>query len=169
MQIDISADDVTLLMAALPLAAREPGSGFVYNEPLLTVPPAFASQVEALLQTPAGVQKAALAAYARDRRWQVEVGGITIAGAPVATDDRSKMMIIGARMAAEAAPSWTTIWQGADGGAYPLDAAAMIAISDAVQAHVNGTFATLAGILADIDTGDITTRDEIDTAFLVNG
>lgn len=114
--------------------------------------------------SPTAVREA-LRAYARDRRWQAETAGISIAGVPVATDDRSKMMIIGARMAAEASPEWGTVWQGADGGSYPLDAAAMIAISDAVQAHVNATFATLAGVLNDIEAGDITTREEIDSAF----
>lgn len=118
-----------------------------------------------LSPSPAEV-KDTLRAYARERRWQAEIAGIIIiAGVPVSTDDRSKMMIIGARMAAEAVPSWSTIWQGADGGSYPLDAAAMIAISDAVQAHVNATFATLATVLSDVDSGVVTTRSEIDAAF----
>lgn len=117
-----------------------------------------------LSPSPAEV-KDTLRAYARERRWQAEIAGIIIAGVPVSTDDRSKMMIIGARMAAEADPDWATVWQGADGGSYPLDATAMIAISDAVQAYVNTTFATLATVLNDIDAGDITTREEIDSAF----
>lgn len=106
-----------------------------------------------------------LASYARDRRWRKEVAGIVVAGVPVATDDRSKMMIIGARVAAAADPAWRTAWHGGDGQAYPVDAAAMVAISDAVQAHVNATFTTLAAVLAAIEAGEITTQEEIEAAF----
>lgn len=106
-----------------------------------------------------------LVAYAADARWRKEVGGIVIGGIPVATDDRSKAMIIGARVAAQADPDWTTVWHGTDGGAYPLNAASMLAISNAVEAHVNGTFATFAIVKADIDAGKITATAEIDAAF----
>lgn len=44
--------------------------------------------------------KADLLSYAADKRWQVETGGLVIGGVPVATDDRSKIMIIGARVKA---------------------------------------------------------------------
>jgi hypothetical protein len=49
-----------------------------------------------------------LIAYAADVRWRKEVGGIVVAGVPVATDDRSKQMIIGARLAANSDPDWST-------------------------------------------------------------
>lgn len=103
--------------------------------------------------------------YAAEARWRKEVGGVTIAGAPVATDDRSKQMIIGARIAVDADPNWSTQWVGADGAIYPVDAAAIIAISNAVQAHVNACFATYASVKAAIDAGTITTTAEIDAAF----
>jgi hypothetical protein len=106
-----------------------------------------------------------LVAYAADLRWRREVGGITIGGVPVATDDRSKMMILGARVAAAANPGWETVWHGSDGETYPLNAAQMIAISDAVEAHVNSTFSTFAVVKADVEAGDITTTAEIDAAF----
>lgn len=106
-----------------------------------------------------------LSTYAADARWRREVGGIAVAGVPVATDDRSKQMIIGARVAADADADWTTQWVGADGNIYPIDAAAIVAISDAVQAHVNACFATFANVKAEIDAGTITTRTEIDAAF----
>lgn len=106
-----------------------------------------------------------LLAYAADKRWRVETGGIIAYGVPVATDDRAKLMITGARVAAMADPEWATIWHGSDGGTYPLDAAAMTAISDAVEAHVNATFATFATIKAEIEAETITTTAEIDAAF----
>lgn len=108
-----------------------------------------------------------LATYAADARWRKEVGGIVVAGVPIATDDRSKLMITGARVAAMADQGWSTVWHGADGRTYPVNAAAMIAISDAVQAHVNAGFATFATVKAAIEGGDITTTAEVDAAFAV--
>lgn len=110
-------------------------------------------------------RKAALTAFAADLRWRREVGGITVAGVPVATDDRAKMMIVGARVAAMADPQWSTIWHGADGDTYPVDAAAMLAISDAVQAHVNQGFASFAQVKAAIEAGTITTKVEVEAAL----
>lgn len=106
-----------------------------------------------------------LLAYAADRRWRREVGGILVGTVPVATDDRSKIMIMGARVAAAASPDWETVWHGADGQTYPINAAAMIAISNAVEAHVNATFATFATVKAEIEAGEITTLAEIDAEF----
>lgn len=109
--------------------------------------------------------RASLIAHAADARWRKEVGGITVAGVPVSTDDRSKQMIIGACIAADADPNWTSQWVGADGVVYPVDATAIVAISNAVQAHVNDCFATFAVIKGDIDSGEITTTAEIDALF----
>lgn len=106
-----------------------------------------------------------LVAYAADRRWRKEVGGIDADGVPVATDDRSKLMITGARIAAMADAGWSTIWHGANGETYPIGAAAMIAISDAVQAHVNAGFQTFVTVKAAIEAGTMTTTAEIDAAF----
>jgi hypothetical protein len=106
-----------------------------------------------------------LIGYAAQRRWEIEVGGIVLGGVPIATDDRSKTMILGARVAAAANPDWETVWHGADGETYPLNAAQMIAISNAVEAHVNATFSTFAGLKADVGAGVITTAAEIDAAF----
>jgi hypothetical protein len=86
---------------------------------------------------------------------------------PIAMDDRSQTKILGARVAASANPNWQTVWSGADGGSHPLEAAAMIAISNAVEAHINGVFVTFAGVKADIEAGEITTTDEIDAAFAI--
>jgi hypothetical protein len=106
-----------------------------------------------------------LLAYAANKRWQKEVGGITVSGVPVATDDRSKQMIMGARIAADADPDFTTPWVGADGDVYPLTAQEVIGVSNAVLAHVASCFATFASVSANIENETITSDDEIDTAF----
>ncbi|MFZ5736864.1 MAG: DUF4376 domain-containing protein [Pseudomonadota bacterium] len=112
-------------------------------------------------QYPAGM----LETYAAAKRYEIEVGGVTVAGVPVATDDRSKQMIMGARVAADADSNFTTQWAGTDGNIYPMAAAQIIAMSNAVLAHVAATFATYASVKAMIDAGTITTIAEIDGAF----
>ncbi len=123
---------------------------------------------KSLMITPEHKQAAAHTAlldYAAQKRWEKEVGGIEVNGLTVATDDRSKTMISGARVAAMADPAFTTSWKGSDGSFVPLDAAAVIAISDAVLAHVSACFALEAQVLADIDNDLITTQAEVDAAF----
>jgi len=106
-----------------------------------------------------------LLAYAADRRWRIETGGIAFQGVPVATDDRSKLMLSGARIAAAADPGYETTWYGADGEGVTLDAAAIIALSDAVLAHVEATFAAFGLVKAGIAAGTITTVEAVDAAF----
>lgn len=109
--------------------------------------------------------KADFKAYAANKRWQKEVGGITVNGIPIATDDRSKQMIMGARMAAEASSEFTTPWVASDGSVYVLTAANVIAISNAVLAHVGACFATYATVAAQIDSDEITATAQLDAAF----
>lgn len=101
-----------------------------------------------------------LAAYAADKRWRVETGGIVVAGAPIATDDRSKTMIMGARIKADADPDYTVGWKTAD-GFVTLNASQIVAISDAVLAHVDACFEAEAAVLSGIDAGNIATIAEI--------
>lgn len=109
-------------------------------------------------------EPADLVAYAASRRWQHEVGGLMFAGFHIATDDRSKLMIVGARATASADPDFTTEWK-LPGGFITLDADTIIAVSDAVLAHVAECFAIEAQVLAAIADGTVTTTAGIDTAF----
>jgi hypothetical protein len=104
--------------------------------------------------------------YAATKRLAKETAGITVSGVPIATDDRAKIMIIGARVAAAADPDWSTPWAAADGKTYPINAPTMIAIADAVQAHVNACFTTYANVVAAIAAGTITTKEQIDAKFV---
>ncbi|MTW19347.1 DUF4376 domain-containing protein [Rhodoplanes serenus] len=106
-----------------------------------------------------------LVAYAADARWRRETGGITIDGLHIATDDRSKLLIAGARIQAEADPAWSTVWTAADGARHPVSAAQVIAISAAVLAHVDAGFRLYDEVLASIAAGSITTPAEIDAVF----
>jgi len=107
-----------------------------------------------------------LKTYAGNKRWSVETGGIVVEGIPIATDDRSKIMITGARIAAQADAGFTTSWVVADGTVHDLDAEQIIAISDAVLAHVSAAFATYSAVISGINAQPqaITTVAEIDAA-----
>ena len=106
-----------------------------------------------------------LVSYAEDKRWQKETGGFELNGLHIATDDRSKLMISGARVAAEADPEFTTSWKAADGAFVTLNAGQIIAISNAVLSHVSDCFAIEAQVLSHIADGTITGQSQIDAAF----
>lgn len=167
MQIELTADQVGALAARLTQAG-ESVSELFYNGSALQVPDDLIAAAEAIMAEPgweAAASADALLRYAANKRWEVETGGISVAGVPVATDDRSKIMIMGARVAAQANPDWTTVWHGTDGEIYPLNAAQMIAISDAVEAHANATFAAFAAVKTAIEDGEITAIEQVDQAL----
>lgn len=116
-------------------------------------------------RAPAAPTVVQLLAYAGERRWRAETGGITVGDIAVYTDDRSKMMLIGARAAAEANPGFTTRWKTIDGSFVVLDATTLIALSNAVLAHVDACFAREADVQAAILEEEVTTREAIDQAF----
>lgn len=108
---------------------------------------------------PAGM----LSTYAAAKRYIVETGGIVVSGVAVATDDRSKTMLLGARVKADADVDFTTEWKTPD-GFLSIDAITIVAISDAVLAHVDACFATEASVLSAIEAGTISSIAEIDAA-----
>lgn len=91
----------------------------------------------------------ALAALA-DIRWQKETGGITLNGLKVATDDRSKLLILGKRTKAAADPSLTFQWKTPT-GFITLTAEQIVAIADAVEAHVQACFDREAALVLEIE------------------
>lgn len=107
-------------------------------------------------------RKTALRAYAIDKRWRVEVGGITINDVPVPTNDRAKLLLLGAAQCMADESTSKLVIDGVDYGTYSK--AQFVAINAAVIAHVQGTFPVLAAVISDINDGTITTVAEIDAA-----
>ena len=109
--------------------------------------------------------------YAADARWRKEQAGITVTAGgsafPLKTDDRSQAKVNGARIVSGEVvdPQETTPWTAADGTIHPLTAADLQSMSDQLQQHINGCFAIYKEVVAGIDGGTITTRDQIDAAF----
>lgn len=84
--------------------------------------------------------RAAKLAELADRRWQAETGGTTVAGTPIKTDAESTGKITAAYVRASANPAFTVRWKVDTGVFVTLDAATIIAIGDAVTAHVQACF-----------------------------
>ncbi len=72
-------------------------------------------------------------------RWQIECGGIEVGGEVIPTDDRAKLLIHGKYTRAKENPALTFKWKAA-GGFTMIDSATIIAIGDAVEAHVQSCF-----------------------------
>lgn len=106
-----------------------------------------------------------LLALAANLRWQKEVGGVSISGVAIATDDRTKVMVAGARVMAENDPSFVTQWKTSGNVFVPLDAPTIIAISNAIGAHVAACFALEAQVIAGILSGDIDGAAGVAVAF----
>lgn len=108
---------------------------------------------------------------AAQKRWERENTSILLDGFPVATDDRSKVLIMGARMRADLAlrqdPPGDVVEQWASPfGNVQLHAVDLVAISNALAHHVSVIFAKYAEVELAIANGSITTYDEVDEAFL---
>mgnify|MGYP000935891103 CR=1 FL=1 len=115
---------------------------------------------------------AELKAYAAEKRWQVEVGGVLVEVAPgvsvpVPTDDRAKLLILGA--AQTLTPDATAPFV-AGGVVYgTLSGAQFVALHAAVVAHVQATFPVLAELITQIDAGTVTSTTQIDAAAWPGG
>jgi len=161
-QFELTPDQVTLVSRSIAL-----GEDTLYQGGVLIVrDAAIATAVAAMLddenwEVAAG--KASLIAYAAIKRWQVETGGITVAGAAIDTSRESQAMITGAYAYSQANPSETISYKAISGWV-TIDAATMTAIATAVGAHVQACFAAEASAAAEIEAGTITTTAEIDAA-----
>lgn len=90
-----------------------------------------------------------LAALA-DFRWQKEIGGIVINGMIIETTDRSKTLVTGALMLAQSNPAATFQFKTTDNQYVEVDAAGMVAIYQAIGAHVQSCFAKEQVVAAQI-------------------
>lgn len=109
---------------------------------------------------------AQLLAFAAQRRWEIETGGLDVAGQMIRTDEQSQNKITGAVSLLSADPDVTGIdWEAQPGTWVTLDRATMIAIGIAVGRHVQRCFSALRQIQGEITAENITTTGAIDAAF----
>lgn len=105
-----------------------------------------------------------LIAYAANRRWQAETGGITVGGALIDTSRESQAMITGAYSYAQVRPEKLIKFKAASGWV-DLDAATVATIATAVGDHVQACFDAEAEAVAAITDGTVTTVEQVDTYF----
>lgn len=86
--------------------------------------------------------RAAMLAALADIRWQHEAGGILIGGAAIKTDAASQAKLTAAYVQAmQNDEEFIVRWKVENGQFVTLDAATIIAVGDAVTAHVQACFA----------------------------
>lgn len=96
---------------------------------------------------------AAERARVKARRDVALISGTTVAGMSIATDDVSQQRIVGAALGVTLDPESTIQWK-TGGGFVTLNAAQVIAIAQAVRAHVQGCFDREAEILDAIENDE---------------
>ena len=89
------------------------------------------------------------------RRYESEVGGITLNGMHIDTDDRGKLLINGAALEATIDPAYTMQWKTPT-GFVDLTGEQVIGIARAVRAHVQACFDREAELLAALEAGTLT-------------
>lgn len=105
-----------------------------------------------------------LIAYAANRRWQVETGGITVGGSLIDTSRESQAMITGAYNYSQVRPDKLIKFKAASGWV-ELDAATVAAIATAVGDHVQACFDAESEVVAAIAAGTVTTVEQVDVYF----
>ena len=105
-----------------------------------------------------------LKAYLASIRFDAETGGLTVDAMEIASDRDSQGKVLAARVKAAADPDFTTTWKALNGW-FALDAAAIVALSDEVLAHVAACFTAEETVAAAIDAGEVTTRAAVEDAF----
>jgi len=94
------------------------------------------------------------AALIAARRYDAEVGGTVVGGMPIATDDRSKLLINGAALRANRSSDYVLRWKTSD-GFVDLTADQVLAVADAVSEHVQACFDREDALLAAVADGTI--------------
>lgn len=97
--------------------------------------------------------KEAERARIKARRDAAVNAGTIVAGMPIATDDTSQQRITGAALAASLDANLTVQWK-TSAGFVTLDATQVLAIAQAVRAHVQACFDREAVLLAALDAGE---------------
>ena len=143
-------------MVDVTSVSPQPAQGWTYDGKTFTAPAAPA---------PVPVD---LKAYAASARYAKETAGITVNGAPIATDRDSQALITGAYSYVLAKPDATINFKSAS-GFVTLTADQIQAIALAVGAHVQACFAAEAQIDADIQSGKVTTTAQVDAAIAAVG
>lgn len=140
------------------LAAQSSGKRISVNEnghPIAIAPPANVRSYSSL--------QAEIAA----KRWEVETGGITVAGVPIKTDRESQSQLTGVYAMLKGGLISDTQWKAMDGSFAPLTLAEFEPVAQAVAAHVRACFAAEKAHSEAISA--MMTQDELDAYSIEEG
>ncbi|MDY0073748.1 MAG: DUF4376 domain-containing protein [Thauera sp.] len=107
-------------------------------------------QVDPPAGTPIEELRARLLARIAELRYQAEVAGVMLSGALIKTDRESQATIASAWSVAKQDPGTVIDWK-AEGGWVQVDAPTMIAIGDAVFAHVQACFSKECALAGEVE------------------
>lgn len=172
-----SLDDLAALTAALPSDALTDAVAFDVRDEggeitghVLSVPAEWAAQAQALAADMTALRRSGLVAYLKDRRWRVETAGVwaMIAGEPVQVstrrgDDRATLHATYTAIRDGLRPDGAA-FNFEDGVGRPVSNADMSAAILAALGHVQACFDLELALTPQIETGAITTREQIDAA-----
>lgn len=88
------------------------------------------------------------------RRWEAEVGGLSLGGMHIHTDRDSRTNILGAYQEALEDPAFVVNWKAADGGFIALGREQIFAVAKAIRAHVQACFDREMELLASLEAGE---------------
>lgn len=112
-------------------------------------------EVAGILEAVKSAKRAEIAAA----RWEAETAGIDVNGFTVRTDRESQALITGAALKAMQDSEYSCRWKGVE-GFIELTAPQILAIADAVRAHVQGCFDREAELLPLIEAAE--TLDDLE-------
>lgn len=98
--------------------------------------------------------KAAVREAIASRRWQAMASGTIVAGMEVHTDDTAQTRILGAALAATLDPDYTLAWKTVAGEFVTLTAPQVLAIAQAIRAHVQACYDREAELIAALEAGE---------------
>ena len=106
-----------------------------------------------------------LLAQSAAKRWEIETGGITVNGTPVPTDERTRGVLTAGYVKATADANYQiTDWKVGPGVYTTLDAATIIAMANAVEAHVQACFSANKAVDIKINDDTYTTYAQVNEA-----
>ncbi|MDR6304930.1 hypothetical protein GGQ85_002646 [Nitrobacter vulgaris] len=162
----ISAENVGILSTRLTDAF--PGAIVAYDpdESTATVADEFATAAQAIIASGFDPTKDELKTHAAAVRYAKEIAGCAVGGVTYPSDRDTQAKLTAAALFAQVDNTQMFRWKLADGSfSDELSAAQMIAIAAAVGGYVNSCFAEEAAAVAEIESGTITTREDVDAAF----
>jgi hypothetical protein len=145
-------DDLSTIHARVRAAYGEDSAIMEDGQIWLSQSQRFLTEAEAEAVRPSAQDR--LKAQVEARRDEAIAAGIVIDGLPVQTDDISQQRITGAALAASLDPTLEVRWKVGNGAFVTLDAASVIAIAQAVRAHVQACFDREADLRDAIDAGE---------------